>query len=199
MVEMAEWSEARRLLSGTQSWSCSKWIPSSMPWASKGTLPAGCRDEGMSLRSHPPSMQHGRPRFVQPSYRGRDACLHRRQPGEWTTPSSHPPSLPRTLAHSSLSYGWQNMRVAKLGTLMGVFIPCVQNIMGIIFYIRLSWYLNPPLNPHRVAGWGLTAALWCAGLWASPGWGGRWAWFSSPPPAPSSLGSPSAPLPPTGP
>ncbi|CAI5536204.1 unnamed protein product [Closterium sp. Naga37s-1] len=27
----------------------------------------------------------------------------------------------------------------KLGTLTGVYIPCVQNILGIIFYIRLSW------------------------------------------------------------
>ncbi|CAI5964110.1 unnamed protein product [Closterium sp. NIES-65] len=29
----------------------------------------------------------------------------------------------------------------KLGTLTGVYIPCVQNILGIIFYIRLSWWV----------------------------------------------------------
>jgi len=27
----------------------------------------------------------------------------------------------------------------KLGTLMGVFVPCLQNILGIIYYIRFSW------------------------------------------------------------
>ncbi|BFI30506.1 protein MpCCC1 [Marchantia polymorpha subsp. ruderalis] len=33
-------------------------------------------------------------------------------------------------------------RSAKLGTLMGVFIPCLQNILGIIFYIRFSWIVG---------------------------------------------------------
>lgn len=36
----------------------------------------------------------------------------------------------------------RSMKVAKLGTLSGVFMPCVQNIMGIIFYIRLSWIVG---------------------------------------------------------
>lgn len=27
----------------------------------------------------------------------------------------------------------------KLGTMMGVFVPCLQNILGIIYYIRFSW------------------------------------------------------------
>ncbi|XP_024378755.1 cation-chloride cotransporter 1 [Physcomitrium patens] len=31
---------------------------------------------------------------------------------------------------------------ANLGTLMGVFIPCLQNILGIIFYIRFSWIVG---------------------------------------------------------
>ncbi|KAL3692697.1 hypothetical protein R1sor_006348 [Riccia sorocarpa] len=31
---------------------------------------------------------------------------------------------------------------AKMGTLMGVFIPCLQNILGIIFYIRFSWIVG---------------------------------------------------------
>ncbi|KAH9311607.1 hypothetical protein KI387_026642, partial [Taxus chinensis] len=33
-------------------------------------------------------------------------------------------------------------RGAKMGTLMGVFIPCLQNILGIIFYIRFSWIVG---------------------------------------------------------
>lgn len=35
-----------------------------------------------------------------------------------------------------------SMKVAKLGTLVGVYIPCFQNILGIIFYIRLSWIVG---------------------------------------------------------
>lgn len=42
----------------------------------------------------------------------------------------------------SLAADNRNMKSAKLGTLMGVFIPCLQNIMGIIFYIRLSWIVG---------------------------------------------------------
>ncbi|KAL7606912.1 hypothetical protein Lser_V15G14552 [Lactuca serriola] len=30
----------------------------------------------------------------------------------------------------------------KLGTMMGVFIPCLQNILGIIYYIRFSWIVG---------------------------------------------------------
>ncbi|PNY08287.1 cation-chloride cotransporter 1-like protein [Trifolium pratense] len=30
----------------------------------------------------------------------------------------------------------------KLGTMMGVFIPCVQSILGIIYYIRFSWIVG---------------------------------------------------------
>ncbi|XP_027770459.1 cation-chloride cotransporter 1 isoform X3 [Solanum pennellii] len=30
----------------------------------------------------------------------------------------------------------------KSGTLMGVFVPCLQNIMGIIYYIRFSWIVG---------------------------------------------------------
>ncbi|XP_024990215.1 cation-chloride cotransporter 1-like isoform X2 [Cynara cardunculus var. scolymus] len=32
--------------------------------------------------------------------------------------------------------------VVKSGTLMGVFIPCLQNILGIIYYIRFSWIVG---------------------------------------------------------
>jgi hypothetical protein len=27
----------------------------------------------------------------------------------------------------------------KFGTMMGVFVPCLQNILGIIYYIRFTW------------------------------------------------------------
>lgn len=30
----------------------------------------------------------------------------------------------------------------KLGTLMGVFVPCLQNILGVILFIRLSWIVG---------------------------------------------------------
>ncbi|KAL6538719.1 Protein ccc1 [Orobanche gracilis] len=30
----------------------------------------------------------------------------------------------------------------KLGTMMGVFVPCLQNILGIIYYIRFSWIVG---------------------------------------------------------
>ncbi|KAJ8642147.1 hypothetical protein MRB53_018841 [Persea americana] len=32
--------------------------------------------------------------------------------------------------------------VVKLGTMMGVFVPCLQNILGIIYYIRFSWIVG---------------------------------------------------------
>ena len=31
---------------------------------------------------------------------------------------------------------------AKLGTVMGVFVPCLQNILGVILFIRLSWIVG---------------------------------------------------------
>jgi hypothetical protein len=30
----------------------------------------------------------------------------------------------------------------KLGTILGVLLPCVQNILGVIFFIRLSWIVG---------------------------------------------------------
>ncbi|GAQ80411.1 cation-chloride co-transporter protein, partial [Klebsormidium nitens] len=33
-------------------------------------------------------------------------------------------------------------RRASLGTVMGVFVPCLQNIMGIVLFIRLSWIVG---------------------------------------------------------
>ncbi|GAB4861980.1 Protein ccc1 [Ancistrocladus abbreviatus] len=34
------------------------------------------------------------------------------------------------------------MADVKLGTVMGVFLPCLQNILGIIYYIRFSWIVG---------------------------------------------------------
>jgi hypothetical protein len=31
---------------------------------------------------------------------------------------------------------------AKLGTVMGVYIPCLQNIFGVLFFIRLPWIVG---------------------------------------------------------
>eukprot|EP00897_Mesotaenium_endlicherianum_P007569 jgi/Mesen1/6840/ME000351S05963 len=53
------------------------------------------------------------------------------------------PVSPRDSDEMRISLGAnRNLRTAKLGTLMGVFIPCLQNIMGIIFYIRMSWIVG---------------------------------------------------------
>ena len=29
-----------------------------------------------------------------------------------------------------------------MGTFMGVFMPCIQNIFGVLFFIRLSWIVG---------------------------------------------------------
>ncbi|XP_021634157.1 cation-chloride cotransporter 1 isoform X2 [Manihot esculenta] len=34
------------------------------------------------------------------------------------------------------------VNAVKLGTMMGVFVPCLQNIMGIIYYIRFTWIVG---------------------------------------------------------
>lgn len=31
---------------------------------------------------------------------------------------------------------------AKMGTFMGVYMPCIQNIFGVLFFIRLSWIVG---------------------------------------------------------
>jgi len=31
---------------------------------------------------------------------------------------------------------------SKLGTLMGVYLPCVQNIFGVILFIRMPWIVG---------------------------------------------------------
>ena len=31
---------------------------------------------------------------------------------------------------------------ANLGTLMGVYLPCIQNIFGVILFIRMTWIVG---------------------------------------------------------
>lgn len=53
-----------------------------------------------------------------------------------------PPTSPRDGEDVAITLGERRRRDAKLGTLMGVFVPCLQNILGIIFYIRFSWIVG---------------------------------------------------------
>jgi hypothetical protein len=38
--------------------------------------------------------------------------------------------------------GGGKQQTAKLGTVMGVYIPCLQNIFGVLFFIRLPWIVG---------------------------------------------------------
>ncbi|XP_051133564.1 cation-chloride cotransporter 1 isoform X1 [Andrographis paniculata] len=50
------------------------------------------------------------------------------------------PSSPRDGDDVSLERARANN--LKLGTMMGVFVPCLQNILGIIYYIRFTWIVG---------------------------------------------------------
>ncbi|XP_038894315.1 cation-chloride cotransporter 1 isoform X1 [Benincasa hispida] len=52
------------------------------------------------------------------------------------------PSSPRDGENVSITQGLPKTNEVKSGTLMGVFIPCLQNILGIIYYIRFSWIVG---------------------------------------------------------
>ncbi|KAJ8762638.1 hypothetical protein K2173_010659 [Erythroxylum novogranatense] len=52
------------------------------------------------------------------------------------------PSSPRDGDDGSLTYERPRGNDVKLGTMMGVFVPCIQNILGIIYYIRFSWIVG---------------------------------------------------------
>lgn len=45
--------------------------------------------------------------------------------------SCPPPSLPLSLYQSP-----------NMGTLMGVYLPCLQNIFGVILFLRLTWIVG---------------------------------------------------------
>ncbi|CAA6663105.1 unnamed protein product [Spirodela intermedia] len=53
------------------------------------------------------------------------------------------PSSPRDGGENiSITLGRPKQTGPKLGTMMGVFVPCLQNILGIIYYIRFSWIVG---------------------------------------------------------
>ncbi|CAN6446379.1 unnamed protein product [Victoria cruziana] len=52
------------------------------------------------------------------------------------------PSSPRDGEDVSITLGEPKRSNVRLGTLMGVFVPCLQNILGIIYYIRFSWIVG---------------------------------------------------------
>ncbi|WOL12371.1 cation-chloride cotransporter 1-like [Canna indica] len=52
------------------------------------------------------------------------------------------PSSPRDGEDISITVGSPKVAVPKSGTMMGVFVPCLQNILGIIYYIRFSWIVG---------------------------------------------------------
>ncbi|XP_038720072.1 cation-chloride cotransporter 1 isoform X2 [Tripterygium wilfordii] len=52
------------------------------------------------------------------------------------------PSSPRDGEDITITDGRLKGNDLKLGTMMGVFVPCLQNIMGIIYYIRFSWIVG---------------------------------------------------------
>ncbi|XP_028783358.1 cation-chloride cotransporter 1 [Neltuma alba] len=52
------------------------------------------------------------------------------------------PSSPRDGENISITVGQPRPAGPQLGTLMGVFIPCLQSILGIIYYIRFSWIVG---------------------------------------------------------
>ncbi|XP_074573484.1 cation-chloride cotransporter 1-like isoform X1 [Curcuma longa] len=53
------------------------------------------------------------------------------------------PSSPRDGGEDiSITIGLPKVAGPKLGTMMGVFVPCLQNILGIIYYIRFSWIVG---------------------------------------------------------
>ncbi|XP_078158417.1 cation-chloride co-transporter 1 isoform X2 [Carex rostrata] len=52
------------------------------------------------------------------------------------------PSSPRDGEDVAITLGRRKVAAPKLGTMMGVFVPCLQNILGIIYYIRFSWIVG---------------------------------------------------------
>ncbi|XP_021654577.1 cation-chloride cotransporter 1 isoform X2 [Hevea brasiliensis] len=52
------------------------------------------------------------------------------------------PSSPRDGEDGSIAYERPRVNDVKLDTMMGVFIPCLQNILGIIYYIRFTWIVG---------------------------------------------------------
>ncbi|VAI21213.1 unnamed protein product [Triticum turgidum subsp. durum] len=52
------------------------------------------------------------------------------------------PSSPREGEDVAITIGRPKETGPKFGTMMGVFVPCLQNILGIIYYIRFTWIVG---------------------------------------------------------
>ncbi|KAG6385253.1 hypothetical protein SASPL_154084 [Salvia splendens] len=52
------------------------------------------------------------------------------------------PSSPRDGEDAPIRVERPKGNNVKMGTMMGVFVPCLQNILGIIYYIRFSWIVG---------------------------------------------------------
>ncbi|KAG6420536.1 hypothetical protein SASPL_117068 [Salvia splendens] len=52
------------------------------------------------------------------------------------------PSSPRDGEDAPIHIERPKGNNVKMGTMMGVFVPCLQNILGIIYYIRFSWIVG---------------------------------------------------------
>ncbi|VAI74884.1 unnamed protein product [Triticum turgidum subsp. durum] len=52
------------------------------------------------------------------------------------------PSSPREGEDVAITIGRPKEAGPKFGTMMGVFVPCLQNILGIIYYIRFTWIVG---------------------------------------------------------
>lgn len=59
-----------------------------------------------------------------------------------TGEQTHVPSSPRDGEDVAITLERPKIAEVKLGTVMGVFLPCLQNILGIIYYIRFSWIVG---------------------------------------------------------
>ena len=47
-----------------------------------------------------------------------------------------------TIPSAEESEGKSAKPASKLGTLMGVYLPCIQNIFGVILFIRMPWIVG---------------------------------------------------------
>ncbi|CAK9294591.1 unnamed protein product [Gordionus sp. m RMFG-2023] len=45
-------------------------------------------------------------------------------------------------ANGDIAIKSQSLKVNKLGTVMGVFLPCIQNIFGVILFLRMNWIVG---------------------------------------------------------
>ncbi|VDM95879.1 unnamed protein product [Thelazia callipaeda] len=43
---------------------------------------------------------------------------------------------------SEIEFAQKPLKKARMGTIMGVYLPCMQNIFGVLFFIRLTWIIG---------------------------------------------------------